>query len=697
MALPLALVFHFNQHTSENIDLANRTSYRGLLTVLRAHPQLMFNLHLSGTLLRALPWFDPETLALVKAGVADGQFELLGGAYAQNVLYASDDWDNAQQIALHTGLVQRLFGVTPRALWLSERCWRQSLAPVIAEAGYTTTLIEDHLLHAAGLVDPLPTRLTAADGQALTVVYDDTILRDRLNYAVWFGRRAQLFKYLQQIAERPGSEKFLLAYAEDAEAMGLWGWEKGYLPQAAWAQLDALLTELEGAGAYRLCHLSEAVPEQALPAVPDGAAAWMERALLDPAAPFHEEGYTNWLDFNQRSPKLAYFRRLHRVLRLRLQALGSARSDPGFPRAPSSAADGFYRQALEAFCHHQYEFGCIGVGGRGYWGWENIRAAFMFARAAELADDPTPGQWIEDANGDVAEEVVACSDSDAAVFAAYGGRLLYWFDLKTGTQLAGNHLAVPPAKYESGTGKTPKLTARPAPWLPEAFEPSLKSWASARQKEPAPTGLGPRLPAWLFEKEAEELITYRFPESLGEARLPLAAQSGLFADHISVDVSPAVPWDEMLDFRFEPGGVVFLLFPAPDVFVEKHLALTPGAVTARYVIDNRDEVAHRVQLVSAYELNPDYGALLGQGRDVLTYYLHDERWPAVKNNASGAALFIEPSRPWESLTCTPMLLALEVRLTFDLEVGPRSQATLEIKLARPRPPRARRARTAKTT
>ncbi len=695
MPLPLALVFNFNTHSSEYADIANRTAYRGLLGVLRAHPQLKFNLHLSGTLLRALPWFDTETLDLVRAGVAEGQFELLGGAYAQNVLYASDDWDNAQQIALHNGVLQKLFGVTPKAFWLPDRCWRQSLLPVIAEAGFTTTLIEDHILHAAGLVDPLPVT-TQLGEQTLKVVYDDTILRDRFNYAVWFGRRAQLFKYLQQLAERPDSDKFLLAYAEDADAMGLWGWERGYLPQAAWAQLDTLLAELESSGAYRLQHLSEAAPVQTLPVLPDGAGTWLDRALHQAEAPFHEDGFTDWFDFNQRSPTVNYYRRLYHVLRVRLQSLGSARSDPGFPRAAETPGALFFRQAIEAFCHHQYAFGRVGVGGRGYWGWENVRSAFMLARAAELADEPTTGQWIEDINGDASDEVVLCNGRELAVFTAYGGRLIYWFDLKTGTQWVGNQLAVPPARYEPGYNKSPHVLARPAPWLPDAYEPSLKSWGQARHKEPAPTGLGHRLPPWIFERDPDEFTLYRFPETLGEARLPLNAQTGVFAEAVSVDVGPATALDELADFRFEQGGMVYLIFPAADVYVEKHLTQTKGGLLARYVIDNRDEVAHQVRVLSLHELSPDYAAALGQGRAAYSYGLHDERWPAVKNTLTGTSLVLEPSRPWQSAVCVTNLLALEVRLTFDLEVAPRSQEVLEIKLSRAPVARPRRARAAKS-
>ena len=181
--------------------------------------------------------------------------------------------------------------------------------PLIVEGGYRLVPIEDHILHAAGLADPLPVA-TRLGEQSLTVAYDDAILRDRLNYAVWFGRRAQLTKYLEQVAERPGSDKFLLCYAEDAEAMGLWGWEKGYLPQATWANLDALLGDFEASDAIQLRHLSEIQPAETIGPLPDGAAAWMDRSLSIPEAPYHEDGFTDWFDFDKRSPKNAYFRRL---------------------------------------------------------------------------------------------------------------------------------------------------------------------------------------------------------------------------------------------------------------------------------------------------------------------------------------------------------------------------------------------------
>src|SRR5262249_58595192 len=124
----------------------------------------------------------------------------------------------------------------------------------------------------------------------------------------------------------------------------------------------------------KLQHLSEVQPVQTLGPLPDGAAEWMDRSLAHEDAPYHEDGFSDWFDFDKNSPKNTYFRRLYGSLRMRLQGPGSARSDPGYPRPAASPADLFYRQAIETFCQHQYEFGCIGVGGRGLWGWGDARA-----------------------------------------------------------------------------------------------------------------------------------------------------------------------------------------------------------------------------------------------------------------------------------------------------------------------------------
>ncbi len=680
MPLSLALVFHFNQHINAYAEVANRACYRGLLNVLRTHPALKFNLHFSGTLLRSLNWVDPETLDLVRAGLAEGQFELLGSTYAQNIPYACDDWDNAQQISLHRTVIKALFNVEPVVFWNSERCWRQSLMPLIARGGYRVTLIEDHILRAGGLTDPSPVR-TRHEKHELTAVYDDTVLRERLNFAAWFGRRTQLFHYLDGLAARPDSDKFLVAYAEDAEAMGLWPWEQGYLPHAAWTHLDKLLDELEDDNAYALTHLSSARPQQELPALPDGAAQWMDRALLKANAPYHEDGYRDWFDYLQRSEKIHHFRKLYAVVRSNLQQVGAARNDPGFPKPAKTSADVFYRQAIETYCSHQYEFGCIGVGGRGYWGWENVRATFLYTRLAEIAEHPQPRQWIEDFNGDGADEQMLCDGRCLAVFTAHGGRLVGWFDLKEGRQWVGNALAVPLAPYTSGASEHPAITAVPNSWLPDTFTPDLKPWKALKTKEPRPTKLGHRMPAWLFDREPAELTVYSKPPALPGTRLPPAAQTGALNDWIALDGGEALPADRFYDFRFDADGISYLNALLPGLVMEKRVRLLPAGLLVQHQIQNTLGKRRRLNWRIASELAPDYVEVLNGGGQTLRSVLWQERYPAIENSRTGAAIVLKPSRPWTQVEHHRHLLGLDLQLTFDLEIPARAAETFEVELS----------------
>jgi hypothetical protein len=678
MTLSLALVFHFNQHTSEFVEIANRTCYRGLLNVLRAFPQLKFNLHLSGTLLRALNWIDAETLNLVRAGLADGQFELLGSTYAQNVPYACHDWDNAQQIAAHRAVLKELFGVEPTVFWNSERCWRQSLVKVIAEGGYRVTLVEDHILHGAGVTQPLPVS-TSFEGQSLTIVYDDPILRERFNYAAWFGRRAQLFDYLDSFAERKGAKHFLLAYAEDAEAMGLWPWEAGYLPQASWSHLEKLLAEIAERG-FTLTHLSAVQPKQTVETLPDGAARWMNRSLLIPNAPYHEDGYRDWFDFIERSPKVNYFRKLYAVVRSNLTQVEAARGR-GFLAKPETAADAFYRQAIETYCSHQYEFGCIGVGGRGYWGWENVRLTFLYARLAELAEAPQARRWIEDLNGDGADEQILCDGRQLAIFTAYGGRLLGWFDLHTGRQWVGNPLAVPAAAYTGGTSEHPRIAAVNRRWTPETFDADLKAWKEQKQKEAAPTRLGRYLTPELFAREPDELTVYAAPASPNGLHWPARTHTGALNDWLALDGGDELPADRFLDYRFEGEDTIsYLNALLPGLKIEKRVSLFAAGVRAQYTVQNLSGRRRRLSWQLTHELSPDYAAVLVGGRAALEVRAEADA-PCVINTRTGAELRLKISRPVAEVTHRFNFLSADLGLRFELDLPARDAETFTLELA----------------
>ena len=680
MALKLAAVFHFNQSTSERIRVADRVAYRGLLSVLRTHPDLKVNLHFSGTLLRGLGWLSPETLDLVRAGLAEGQFTLLGGLHAQNVAYASDDRDNRLQLQVHARVMQEMLGVKPRVFWNPERTWRDSLLPLLIEAGYDVMLMEDRALRAAGVTTPTPVRLTGPGG-AVTAVCDDPALRERFNWAVWYGRDAELWRYLDEQQERARSGTHWLAYAEDAEAMGLWGWEAGYLPQSHWAGLDRLLSELE-TREWGLEPLTGVKARQEIASVPDTAAGWMDRAASDPTVRYHEAGYSSYFDFAQRSPKLSYFRKLYGVVRASFSETESVLAAvPAEVKHPpvSAAAARFVSLAEEVYAAHQYEFGCIGIGGREYWPWENIRNTFLYLRLAQLADDPTPRRWIEDLNGDGNDEQLWSDGRQLAMFTGYGGRLLGWFDLKRGSIWVGNPLAMPRARYLEGASAHPKLREEPSRWLPEGSDTDLRPFKALRQKEPAPARLSREVDLNSLGREPEGYWIYNAPEDPIEALPPLNVQHAALNDWWSIDGAEQ-PASAFIDYRFDDDTITYLNAALPDFVVQKSITLVPHGIRVSYKAQNRTARRRSLGWRLTHEFNPGYADVLAHGRSTLDPIQEPGGIVGVVNRVDDSSVRVDCSRAWDSTAWSAGLLALEIEGALRLDVPARGALTWEVDL-----------------
>src|SRR5213594_3107025 len=97
MHLSFAVVHHANQYLItdgyENRDglkavLGERNSTTGLSRVLELHRihRIPANLHISGTLLEAIAWCQPDFLHQLRALYVDGLIEFVGSCYGQNLM-----------------------------------------------------------------------------------------------------------------------------------------------------------------------------------------------------------------------------------------------------------------------------------------------------------------------------------------------------------------------------------------------------------------------------------------------------------------------------------------------------------------------------------------------------------------------------------------------------------------------------------
>jgi len=435
--LNVILLFHANQTLNYQGDTGNDLCFNGLLKVLRKHPASKFMLHFSGSLLHDLLWFDfrhsPSSVDMLRAGAADGQFEIVGSTYAQNIPYSTDNWDNDVQIKTQREVIEKALAASPTSFWNAERCWKQQLVPLIAGNGYRATWVETHIIRDSG--DSAPdhaVRKTALGGQELTIFNDDGNLIGLLDYAIDSGSTGELVSYLTYLRSQDTYRDFVVCYCEDAEATGLWDYEAGGDPQSNWTNLDNVLGAIESLGWVKLTtftdYLASRQPTVMLSPIVDGQANWM-------VGPSQQAGYHDWFDYDKSSPLLAFYRDFFATWRERIR--GAAQGV-----IPESPADNLLGHARRNFAAHQFEFGCIGCGAlhcQDYQKLETVEAACL---AAEYAKSPVTSPQVlrKDANGDGVEDVVLVTPKDLYVFSPYGGRLLYWYDLEKGEELVGNEL-----------------------------------------------------------------------------------------------------------------------------------------------------------------------------------------------------------------------------------------------------------------
>ncbi|HUF37865.1 MAG TPA: hypothetical protein VMN57_05030 [Anaerolineales bacterium] len=634
MKLKIPLIFHFNQHLVEFAGLANRVCYRGLLrTLLDSNERA--NIHISGTLIQSLNWIDPEPLDLIRSGLASGQFELMGSTHSQNILLACDDWDNREQMKLHREILEDTFSVRPDSFWNPERCWSQSLVPLIAEAGYRTVTVEDHILDRSGGRERVMYETNFA-GASLRVVRDDERFKHLFNYSAWFGKPERVLRYLDRVAEEVGDESAVFAYAEDAEAMGLWGYAFDVVPGQTWDRLGTLLEAIalrEDVETILLRDLP--APARSLERIEDGSAAWMDASLGEADRPYHEDGYRDWFHFLDTSPKLQQGRRQYTAIREKLQ------------EAP---ADGpLVDLARHAFLTHQYEFGCIGIGGPGTRVWSGAGSAVSLLQMAAAE----PGIRTEDWNEDREEEIVVRTADQVVVLTRSGGRVLYWADLGTGRLIVGNPSSVVPGPF---AGESVPPSPLKYPW---SDLPMIYDYTQYIEGVVPPTPMRKYLPDWIWTEEDGPLTLALFGDRTPvEQRETLTAQQGAFLDELHPRGGPAIRFP-----KFTRTGLTFTSRSDSGLELSKTYTLSQKGLSIAYRLSGRVETP--IGLRIAAEISGDYAENLRSGRSAVEI-LAEERTTGVRST-SGETIRMSASPPGGAFSFRESFHAITIVYSLELE------------------------------
>jgi len=113
-----------------------------ILTQLARDEGARVAMSVSGVLVEQMERHAPQALESIKALVATGGAELLSETSHHSLSSQQSEAEFGDQVRLHRGLMQRVFGVTPRVFRNTELIVSDHLTPVVAKLGFDAMLVE---------------------------------------------------------------------------------------------------------------------------------------------------------------------------------------------------------------------------------------------------------------------------------------------------------------------------------------------------------------------------------------------------------------------------------------------------------------------------------------------------------------------------------------------------------------------------
>jgi alpha-amylase len=228
--------------------------YRPLVDTLAEFPTFKLALHHTGPLFEWIEHHRPDYFDKLRALVARGQVELLGGGFYEPMLAVLPERDARGQIAMMSDYLAEHFDVRPEGMWLAERVWEPALAKLIADAGMKFTLVDDGHFRAAGVEGTLRGYyVTEKAGTPLAIFPIDKKLRE----AIPFLKAWESIDVLEQLRQQTEGDA-AVTYGDDGEKFGVWPHTKEWVWDKGWLR-DFLqqLVERQQQGSFRTLHFGE--------------------------------------------------------------------------------------------------------------------------------------------------------------------------------------------------------------------------------------------------------------------------------------------------------------------------------------------------------------------------------------------------------------------------------------------------------
>ncbi len=221
--MPLRFVFGLHNHQPVGnfdgvFEQAYREGYLPFLELIEQYGEIPITLHTSGPLLEWLADHQPQYVERLRALVARGQVEILGGAFYEPILPMIPRRDRIGQIRAYTSYLRDLLHCKVRGLWPAERVWEPELVADLADAGIEYTLLDDYHFKQAGLEeDQLHGYYLTEDEGELVKVFP---ISEPMRYLVPWKDPEDAIRYFGEVSAR--NPDAVIVCADDGEKFGGW-------------------------------------------------------------------------------------------------------------------------------------------------------------------------------------------------------------------------------------------------------------------------------------------------------------------------------------------------------------------------------------------------------------------------------------------------------------------------------------------
>ncbi len=436
------MLLHFNQNFVPYLDFVALGYYNRLISVLRKFPQIPVVIHFSGTALCGTQWFNPSLIEMIKQGVKKGQFQLAESLYSQAIPYSISREEISLNIEIHRNILQEIFGEYENGIfWNPERIWHPDLLNIFESEKIKYSFIEDDViknnLGNEFIYSPL---LHETKNNSTILLPDSNNMRVTLNNFLISGNISSLESIFRSIASKNGEN--VLVYAEDAEAFGLWEFEKNELSDIdkVFNNLSTFLSWIDSTDYIIPTRINEIKGiESPIPIKDFGEeqSAWLKRALKHENEKYHEEGYSNWFDYNKNSEKLKKYRSIQTKTTEGIEKNLSENSHLATWNLNKMSK--LIELTKFFYVHHQYEFGCPGL----IYGDDNYLERIKIAQIPPiLLKEFQKREWCSkliDFNNDGNKNLIIINHNFTLVF-NLEGNMEFFFEMKSGMELSGGHI-----------------------------------------------------------------------------------------------------------------------------------------------------------------------------------------------------------------------------------------------------------------